>query len=65
MNPVKEYKIVADNDGHLYVILITQEKLFERWVKAMEAGGKGPKGFEPDQIDGLNSICFPGWRKLN
>ncbi len=62
---MKRYRVLADNDGHRYIIEVKDEEQFYRWVEASESDEgvdsnfKGKRDFDNFRIN--NS----GWTFTN
>ncbi len=56
------YELIQDDDGHWYVILVSDEKAFAKWLAAGPYwnGYKG-KHFDDCRIDGPHRIVFDSY----
>lgn len=57
-------RLIQDNDGHWYVILVNQERDFWDWVQACETNRLGTwKGgsYEDCRVDGPHAVYFADW----
>ena len=59
----KRYKILSDDSGHEYFVLVEQEKLFDEWVASYEEedfdGDYLGPDFNANRIDGRFTFTDP------
>jgi hypothetical protein len=57
--PEKRHRLVSDNDGHEYVIVVGEEDRFYTWVAATESGEDYEWDFEDARVDGRLTFTNP------
>jgi len=58
------FQLIQDDDGHWYVIDVTEEKAFRKWEAAAPywEGYQG-KDFNECRVDGPHRVWFRGWKE--
>lgn len=58
------YRLIDDDDGHWYVILVSEEKAFQKWLDAGPYWTKYKgKDFNECRVDGPHRVVFDSWRE--